>query len=335
MLSIAECLVKENEVDVFWDNPEILNEASIRFNLDLSKVKTVENIFSNKYSTLDRILKTFPYDKIIYLSDGSLPFILPGKLIVHFQQPIKKENAPLSQRVKILQASKVICNSLFTKSFIDKTYGIKSSLLYPPAQKVEQGNAVKKNIILTVGRFHPYTKGGDFKKLEFMINAFKKINVDYKDWEFEIVTTVREQDEEIFKERIESKVNKNIKITKNADYKTVSDSYRKAKIYWHAAGYEEDTDKYPERAEHFGMSTVESMSAGCIPIVINLGGQREIVENNYNGFLWNDADELLTSTIKVISDQTLSDLLSKNAVDTYKKFSKDKFCKTLKEIINP
>jgi len=73
MLTIAEFLSKRNEVTVFWDDKSILEKAKKRFNLDLSRVRITNNIFSNKYSSKDKFLMSLKYDKIIYLSDGSIP----------------------------------------------------------------------------------------------------------------------------------------------------------------------------------------------------------------------------------------------------------------------
>jgi hypothetical protein len=57
---------------------------------------------------------------------------------------------------------------------------------------------------------------------------------------------------------------------------------------WHATGYGFDAEQYPAKQEHFGMTTVEAMSAGAVPVVLNTGGQREIVTHGDDGFLWGE-----------------------------------------------
>jgi glycosyltransferase involved in cell wall biosynthesis len=78
-----------------------------------------------------------------------------------------------------------------------------------------------------------------------------------------------------------------------------------AKIYWHATGFAEDETTHPERMEHFGITTVEAMAAGCVPVVINKGGHPEIIQHGVNGFLWNTREELKQYTTVLIQDKAL------------------------------
>ena len=78
--------------------------------------------------------------------------------------------------------------------------------------------------------------------------------------------------------------------------------YNRAALYWHATGYEIDEAAQPEKVEHFGISTVEAMAAGCAPIVINKGGQREILTNGLQPYLWNSLDECVEKTYQLIND---------------------------------
>ena len=109
--------------------------------------------------------------------------------------------------------------------------------------------------------------------------------------------------------------------------------YSKSKIYWHASGLEEDEQKHPERFEHFGISSVQAMAAGCIPIVINKGGSREIVENGYNGFLFSNLKQLKEKSLKVINNSKLQNKLVKNSLKSCKKYNSENFEKRLHKII--
>jgi glycosyltransferase involved in cell wall biosynthesis len=75
--------------------------------------------------------------------------------------------------------------------------------------------------------------------------------------------------------------------------------YRDAAFYWHAAGLGESLRENPFGAEHFGISIVEAMSAGCVPIVFNSGGPREIVTPG-TGVLYDTLEQLVEETARLL-----------------------------------
>lgn len=339
MLTAALCLVKNHSVSVFW-NPqreeEIKNTAQHRFGFDLSALQFTDNIFISQTPLLERLRKTRNYDVIIYLSDGSIPLVLAKKLIVHFQFPVEwVDTKAIKTRVKMSRVHSIICNSLFTKSFIDKKFGTQSTVLYPPVDVRNEQEYKKEEIILHVGRFTGLdVEGKDFKKQEVMIAAFKKmVEHGVEGWKFILVVSVKTSDREkvdLLKDRTRGFP---IQIVENPEHEKLWDLYAKAKIYWHATGFCEDLVSHPEKAEHFGIATVEAMSQGVVPVVINAGGQKEIVENGKNGMLWETLEELKRKTVMLIENDSLWQRLSNNAKDASKRYSKERFCKELYEII--
>jgi len=335
IFTAASCLSKEHKVTIFWEDLGILEKASSKFDVDLTKVTIAENVFAKNYGTLKRIIKTLKYDRILFLSDGSIPIIGAKKLLVHFQFPVEWVNTNSFMFLfKKSRISKLICNSHFTKHYIDKKFKTDSYVLYPPATLNKKELPLKNNIILTVGRFSILPNGKDFKKLEFLATAFKKFQKKrLKGWNLSIVTSVPPELSEQF-EKLEKKISStHIKIYKNVSFSEIEDIYSKAKIYWHASGYMENLEKHPERAEHFGISTVEAMSFGAVPIVINVGGQPEIVKNNDNGFLWNTEEELIELTHKVIVDKELYKKVTERAIETSKNFTTERFCEELNHLV--
>jgi glycosyltransferase involved in cell wall biosynthesis len=81
------------------------------------------------------------------------------------------------------------------------------------------------------------------------------------------------------------------------------------------------------------MSTVEAMAAGCVPVVINRGGQPEIVTHDVNGLLWDTEEQLLKQTKKVAGDEAYRQKLSLAAVERAKGFSKQNFERSFSAII--
>lgn len=337
MLTAASCLSKYHCVSLFWPPQEeksIKKRVLDRFGIDLSSVEFTENIFSKKTSFIERILKAKKYDAIFYLSDGSLPLLFIKKFIIHFQFPVNWVNGGnVSTKAKFLLIHKIVCNSYFTKKYIDKTYSVNSLVLYPPTDDPVGAIHNKGNIILTVGRFNFLPEGGDFKKLNFMINVFKTmIDKGLKNWEFVVVVSFKQGDGENVNNLVEIAKGYPVKIERNITHEKLNDFYKKVKIYWHAAGFGEDIVKHPERAEHFGIATVEAMKNGAVPVAINFGGQPEIIDDGINGFLWRTRDELIQKTLVLIKNPKILENISEKSREISKKFSQEKFCQEILEI---
>ena len=336
ILTIAMCLAKLHNIFIFWDpksEKEIKETAHKKLDIDLTSVQFTQNIFSPKYSSFSRLILSKNYDFIIFLSDGSIPFVL-SKLIIHFQFPVEWVNiSPLITKFKLLRIQKIICNSVFTKSFIDKKFGINSTVLYPPVF-IQKKNIKKENIILHVGRFGINVEGVNYKKQDIMVEVFKKmIKGGLRDWKFVLFINSKKEDQGELDKLKERAKGFPIEIIDNADNALLWEFYNKSKIYWHASGFGEDLGKYPEKAEHFGIATVEAMGAGCVPVVINAGGQKEIVENEKSGFLWNTIDELIEKTNKIMKDHSLWKKMSENAIIKSSYFTGDRFCQELTGLV--
>jgi glycosyltransferase involved in cell wall biosynthesis len=108
--------------------------------------------------------------------------------------------------------------------------------------------------------------------------------------------------------------------------------YRDAAIYWHATGYGTSADLQPLAQEHFGITTVEAMSAGAVPVVIDAGGQTETVNHGVNGFRWRSLDQLSEYTRLLAGDRALRESLSRQAVAGSAMFSAEAFAQRIARI---
>lgn len=81
------------------------------------------------------------------------------------------------------------------------------------------------------------------------------------------------------------------------------------------------------------MSTVEAMSAGCVPIVINEAGQKETVLEDC-GFKWNTVEELVRYTEEIAQNSEKLKDMSEKAKKRLKLFTMDSFTKNMKEILS-
>ena len=76
------------------------------------------------------------------------------------------------------------------------------------------------------------------------------------------------------------------------------------------------------------------MEEGAVPVVFNAGGQREIVTNGENGFLWDSLDELIEKTQLLINDEKLWLQMSDKAIRKARDFTGDRFCEELYKILD-
>jgi glycosyltransferase involved in cell wall biosynthesis len=100
----------------------------------------------------------------------------------------------------------------------------------------------------------------------------------------------------------------------DAERDEISALMESSSIYWHGAGFDADPELHPERCEHFGISLVEAMGAGNIPVVVGNGGPDEIVQFGTNGFKYQSVEGLVRRTGLILDLDTQSrDLMRKAA----------------------
>lgn len=329
MLTLASALSDKNTVDIFWDNSNIKAPLARFLKIDLSKVRFVENVFAK--GAVQKMWKTLGYNLIFFLSDGSVPTSLAAKNILHFQVPFTEKKTDFRDKLKLKRFKWIVCNSYFTKSFIDKTYKVNSIVIYPPVDIKNIKSAKKEKIIISVGRFsnkqlHP-------KKQKVLIEVFKELFKKRSDWRLYLVGQAKKEDLGYLRALKKSTRGFGIKILENLQVEKLRELYSRSSIYWHATGFGLDEQRFPQRMEHFGISTVEAQSAGAVPIVIAKGGQKEIVKQGVNGFLWETKIQLLELTNSLIDNYDLRQRIAKAAIVSSKRFSQENFIKEYEKII--
>lgn len=310
------------EVELWWNDNKLPGLLSDRFGLKANDLIVNPRGYRvvTESSLIRKSLLYRGYDLVLFVSDGSLPVLTGKKNILHFQVPFKSVNGNnLSSRLKKMTFTKVVCNSKFTKSVVDLEYGIDSLVVYPPATQFISSD--KEKMIISVGRLDGLMHN---KRQDVLVQAFKELN--QSGWKLVLLGGIEHKQGKKSLSKLKS-LSKGINITilPNPDYKTIASFYGKASIYWHAAGYGVDEVNNPEKLEHFGISTVEAMSAGAVPVVYGAGGQIEIVNDGLNGFLFRTIDELVKSTQNLIQNQKLLSKISRQSIRDSENYSTEAF----------
>jgi GT2 family glycosyltransferase/glycosyltransferase involved in cell wall biosynthesis len=217
-------------------------------------------------------------------------------------------------------------NSQYTQNWIDYYWGVNSFVLYPPVNILENSmNIPKDNVIINVGRFFA---GGHNKKQDVLVKAF--IEMSDRGWtgDWKLILVGRKHADEASKRHIrsleETAKGYPIEFRYDTSSSELQSLLERAKIYWHATGYDEVSNLNPEKFEHFGLSTIEAAQYGVVPVVFNAGGQPEIISHAQNGILWNTTNELILYTKLLMDNESVWKNLSYAAFDSVKIFSKEK-----------
>ncbi len=225
--------------------------------------------------------------------------------------------------------------SEFTRTWVQRYWRRDSEILTPPVDVEAFAPAPdgKRNMILNVGRFFA---GSHNKKHLEMVTAFKHlVDGGLRGWELHLAGNLTPEPMHVeYLEHVEREAQGYpIVLHVNAPFSELQRLYGQAAIYWHASGFGEDETREPIKFEHFGITTVEAMAAGCAPVVIAKGGQPEIVQHGRNGFLWQSLPELQSLTLKLIHDPALRERLAAVALADCKRYDKSHFQKRLDELM--
>jgi len=223
--------------------------------------------------------------------------------------------------------NKIVVYSFFVKKWVRNYFDNEIEILNPPIDVEKFQPGLKKNMLLSVGRF--FTGAHSKKQLE-MIKIFKELYDEYeslKGWEYHLAGGVGDipGNQTYLKLCKEEAKDYPIHFHINTSLDNLIKLYGESKIFWHGTGFNEDENAHPELMEHFGITTGEAMSAGCVPVVINRGGQPEIVHDTVDGFVWNNPLELKEFTLKLINDELLWEKTSALAIKRSKEFGMEKF----------
>jgi glycosyltransferase involved in cell wall biosynthesis len=227
----------------------------------------------------------------------------------------------------------VLANSEYTRSWIRRLWGVDAKVLFPPVRTTDLRPGDKARRILSVGRFIARGLGHSKKQLE-QVQAFGQMvrGGGLDGWELHLVGGCQPSQRPYLAEVERAASGLPVTIHANAPRPLVEELLATSSIFWAATGLGEDEEAAPWVFEHFGIATVEAMAAGCVPVVIDKAGQREIVRHGVDGYRWTTLGELEALTRQVAGDQRLRARLSAGAVERAATFSEEAFAARWREI---
>jgi len=337
---MAAIMQDRYDITYIFNNDVHLDSYKDWFDLDLSRCKmkiiripffdereryTADEgmVLGEKHNVFDVIARdTLNYD--IFINANMLgkvnPLSAASMFVCHFPDQEK------SLFFQVDQYDHLIINGDYTGSWVKKRWALEPThKLYPPVNMYNPQSSIagKENIILSVSRFEI---SGSKKQIELVQSFSQMCKDDPKltaDWKLVLVGGSTPRNTYLDELRAEiDKAGCQIEVWPNAAVQEIKDFYSSASLFWHACGLDESR---PERVEHFGMTTVESMQNYCVPIVIDGGGQREIVEQGDSGFRFANLEELQTFSFRLMADRAEREAMAEKAFERSHLFSRDVF----------
>lgn len=350
MLTSAWHLAKNHTVDILIPHdapnvPEHIAGYERAFNLDLHKVRWVPSRLADRRGSVwSNWRETSRYDVVLALTDGSLFLSGARRNILHIQFPFTQPIRGFWPRWKLRSWHIKNANSCFTKNVVERSWRTHIPYVHYPYVDLAAHTFApdrKRCRIVSVGRFFdPRHTSGHAKRQDVLVKAFiagcQRYHWDEHGLSLQLVGAIEPQTvhETWVRELNELAAGYPITFHHDIAFRELCQRYDESLIFWHAAGFHVDEAAQPLKVEHFGMSTIEAMASGCIPIVVNAGGLKETVEAGSNGYLFSTQDELLAATNEVLT-QTPNKLraLQQAARQKAQEFSLDRFCATLDEMV--
>jgi glycosyltransferase involved in cell wall biosynthesis len=198
-----------------------------------------------------------------------------------------------------------IASSDFVRHNLKESLNVDADVIYPPVNTSEFKPLEKENYIVTISRM------SQDKNLEFLFNVAR--NIDYN---FVLLAHINTQADRVYYNSIIDSIPPNVQVMLSMPRDDLVEIVGKAKYC------------FAPSIETFGISVVESMSAGCIPLVTDAGALKEIVSHSELQFKHDDMKDAVEKLRMHISgchdhfrDVMLNDVKKFDREISLKKFS--------------
>jgi len=282
----------------------------------------LEEIPASMFSTASH-----SYDAAVYFALEPPPVSLARNSFLVVQFPFRRlDRSPrawMREFVGLWSYGACVVYSEFAKRWLRKRWHRRGAILSPQVTLGRFDAQHKGNLILSVGRFFA---GAHAKRQDVLVEAYKLLSADIRaKWHLVLAGGLapNERDVEVVRHLQLAAAGYDIRILTNVSQAQLDQLYGQAALFWHATGFGRRRDE-PEKAEHFGMTTVEAMSYGVVPLVYPDGGQVEIVTEQ-TGFFWKTPSELAQRTEELIRKPHRLRLFAEHAARASERYGEPSF----------
>jgi glycosyltransferase involved in cell wall biosynthesis len=233
----------------------------------------------------------------------------------------------------------VIVNSEFTRShYLRKAarWGLQPTVLVvnPPCDVPEPQTALPERRdpnILSVGRFFV---AGHSKRQDIAVAALKALLDDVPDAHLSLIGGVGGQaDAQAYFARVLAMAEElPVAISPDVSRDALQAGYQQSRVYWQLTGFG-STQAQPEVMEHFGISIVEAMGHGAVPVCYRGGGPVEILSQIDERLLVSSVEDLLRVTRWLLANDESWQSLSESARRHAQRYRTAAFSQAFREVV--
>lgn len=256
-----------------------------------------------------------------------------------FPFPLQRDDLRMNL-IYLSQCEGIVVNSEYTKHHLSARLEELSAsspsirVIYPGADPVLPDRSFvqrEPKTIVSVGRF--FDVGS--KRQDELIRAFRKLTDG--GWRLHLAGAVYQGQTRyaMYETCLRLAEGLPVRFYPNASRAEIGRLYAQCSFYWHGAGLGADPLTEPEKFEHFGISVVEAMAAGCLPVVPSQGGPAEIVTSGRNGWTFQTTDDLVERTLHLAAlPESETDEMRAQARERARAFTDDVFRAKWRELLS-
>ncbi|MGH9988979.1 MAG: glycosyltransferase [Nitrososphaera sp.] len=237
------------------------------------------------------------------------------------EQKIKRYFKFLRDRYEnLMKNSLVLTNSEYTRKAISNAFNIDAKILYPPVdvetfQEIALKSNQRDNMVLVISRIAPDKQIENAIEVARIMRGrgIRKImtiagNLHYYDHQYyqQMKNMIADYD-----------LSDYVSLQTNISFSRLIQLMQLAKVYFH-----------PRIDEHFGISIVEAMASGLVPVVSNIGGHTEFVPPRYHFHTLGHAADLISLAFEATNSERRAISSSTN------KFSNENYVNSFHRILS-
>ena len=242
-------------------------------------------------------------------------------LSLETRQKIKKYFEFLRDRYdKLMKNTLVLTNSEYTRRAIFNAFNIDAKILYPPVdidtfREIASGSTQREDMTLVISRIAPD------KQVENAIEVARIMRGRGIGKDMIIAGNLHHYDHRYYQKLkkmiADYDLSNYINLQINISFSKLIQLMRLAKVCFH-----------PRIDEHFGISIVEAMASGLVPVVSDIGGHTEFVPSKYHFHTLSHAADLIALAFETTDSERMA--ISNSTT----KFSNENYIKSFHRILS-